>query len=372
MKKNKIILTLYVGIIALSTIGLGASLAWYINSNQLFVNAIDITIAGDSDLKISETGEDDTFVEYIDHSESKLETVFEPVTNAYSSEWIAQKRETPIFYDDTMNWQELNDGSIKNVKESGYYTKTLYLYSDNDVYATIDPTDTYLKANASFNNAYAVELYNEYHDSPLEEGSEYAGLSVEEIKERLDKLVLAMRYSILIPDQDNYKYIILDPNKTKEENKVVEYAGLLDVDIDRKYDSFVKENVSYEKVYGDVLNRDKIVYKDEVLPADSGLEDTTKDANAFNAAHSANTKLFDKEASIANGVVFNTEKSYGLYDFAPSNNLKPLEIPLVAFEPKAIVLTIFIEGWDLESVNYTMGATFDAKMSFKVDRPRIA
>lgn len=370
MKKNKIILTLYVGIIALSTIGLGASIAWYINSNQLFVNAIDIQIAGDIDIKISESDDIDSFVYEIDHSESKLETVFEPVTNAYSSDWISQKKDSPVFYDDTLNWQELNDGSIKNVKSDGYYTKTLYLYSDNDVYATIDPVDTYLKANASFNNAYAVELYNKYHNSPLEEDSIYAGLSVEEIKERLDKLVLAMRYSILIPDQDNYKYMILDPNKTKEENKVVEYAGLLDVDIDRTYDSYLKDNDSYEKVYGDVTNRENIVYKDAVLPEDSQLDDTTKGASAFNAAHKAHTKLFDKEASIANGVIFNTEQSYGLYDFAPSNELKPFVIPLEAYKPKKIVLTIFIEGWDLESVNYTMGATFDAKVSFKVDRPR--
>ncbi len=370
MKKNKIILTLYVGIIALSTIGLGASLAWYINSNQLFVNAIDITIAGDSDLRISESDDIDSFVYEIDHTESRLHTVFEPITNAYSDDWIAQKKETPVFYDDTLNWQELNDGSIKNIKSDGYFSQTLYLYSDNDVYATIDPTDTYLKANASFNNAYANELYNRYQTSVLDEDKKFKDLTVEQIEERLNKLVEAMRYSILIPDQNSYKYIIIDPNKTKEENKVVEYGGLLDVDVDGVYDSYINETTRYEKVYGDISNRDKIVYKDEMLPVDSQLEDTTKDTSAFNAAHKAHTKLFDKEASIANGVVFNTEKSYGLYDFAPSNYLKPLEIPLTAFEPKKIVLTIFIEGWDLESVNYTMGATFDSKISFKVDRPR--
>ena len=340
MKKNKIILTLYVGIIALSTIGLGASLAWYINSNQLFVNAIDITIAGDSDLRISESDDIDSFVYEIDHTESRLNTVFEPITNAYSGDWIAQKKETPVFYDDTLNWQELNDGSL-------FYSRhTLKILFSLEVLQMVTRRTTA-----------AVTM-------------KFKDLTVEQIEERLNKLVEAMRYSILIPDQNSYKYIIIDPNKTKEENKVVEYGGLLDVDVDGVYDSYINETTRYEKVYGDISNRDKIVYKDEMLPVDSQLEDTTKDTSAFNAAHKAHTKLFDKEASIANGVVFNTEKSYGLYDFAPSNYLKPLEIPLTAFEPKKIVLTIFIEGWDLESVNYTMGATFDSKISFKVDRPR--
>lgn len=368
MKKNKIILTLYVSIIALSTIGLGASIAWYVNSNSLYVNAIDIAIIGDSDIKISESSDLDSFVYEIDHSEHKLETVFKPVTNAHNNLWLDQKKSEPVFYDDTLNWPDTNDGSGINVTDSGYFTQTLYLYSDDNVYATIDPSDTYLKANASFNNAYAIELYNRYQTSVLEEDQQYKSLSVEEIEARLNKLVEAMRFSILVPDEETYRYAILDPNKDR--NKVVEYAGLLDIDINRTYDTYFKDNVHYEKLYGDVDGRENIVFKDEMLPSESDYEYPDREANAFNAKHKDSVKLYDKEASINNGLVINKEKSFGLYDFNPSNELKPFVIPLEAYKPKKIVLSIFIEGWDLESVNYTMGATFDAKMAFKVDRPR--
>ena len=44
MKKNKLLLSLYIGAISLSLASVSMAVAWYASSRQLYVNSIDITI----------------------------------------------------------------------------------------------------------------------------------------------------------------------------------------------------------------------------------------------------------------------------------------------------------------------------------------
>ncbi len=364
MKKNQIILTVLVSIIALGTIGVGASLAWYLNSNNLYVDAIDIKIKSDSELKISTSTDLSTFVTELDFSNNRNND-YKPVTSAYSSAWMENHNPLPTFYDDTANYGRENNGSVKEEAASGYFTQRLYLYSDDDVDVIIDPNKTSLKANALFNNEHARNLYNHVHgvaekDVPYEYRS-LIGKSVAEIEDELNRLVYAMRYSILVPGE-NYQYGIIDPNK--DANKVVEYGGLLDLDIDQCYDYFAKDGQQYEQLYGDINNPDCVRYS----PGQSEDSDELAEYDAFKAKHKANVNRLDLNASREAGLVINQEKSFSLDDFK-GNEVKPFFIRLNANEVQEIVLSIYIEGWDLESVNYTMGATFDADIAFKVDRP---
>ncbi len=367
MKRNQIILTLCVGIIALSTIGVGASIAWYVNSNNLYVNAIDITISSGPEILVSTSTDLDSFKSELDLSSVPNKNDFAPVTSAYSSSWIDSKSDKPIFYDDTLNFIFAENGSRKIASEHGYYQQTLYLYSDTNADVIIDPKNTYLKANASFNNAYAQEIKEKaIQPTATEEFAKYKDMPVEEIADRLNKLPEAMRFSILVPDEEVYQYGIIDPNKDR--TKIVEYGGLLDVNIDGYFDNFHNSGYNYEHFYGDINDPSKIIYTESELN-DSDYMDPTKETSAFNARHEANVKRFDKEASLNNGLVINKEPSLGLYDFESTNLNKPFSIRCNEYEPRKIILSIYVEGWDLESVNYTMGASFLANLGFRVDKP---
>ena len=41
-------------------------------------------------------------------------------------------------------------------------------------------------------------------------------------------------------------------------------------------------------------------------------------------------------------------------------------IPLESGVPTKIVFSIYLEGWDLDCINATMGASFNTKLSFKL------
>jgi len=370
MKSKKIILTFYVSIVALSSVGLGFSIAWYASSANLYVDTFNIAINGEADLLVSESSDISTAKTDIEYNLTDA-SIFAPVTSAYSSTWLATKEKEPSFFVENDRFSATDYVPPLRKTTSGFYSKKLYLFSDQNVNVTIDPGDlannevkTFINPNSLFNNAYANTLYNEIQSSTHLEDESLRNLTVEQLQERLNKLSKAMRFSVLVPDENDYRYAIIDPNKDEDE---VVYGGLLDINIDRYYDFYnANDGNRYERVYGEVNDESLIVY-DDADTVDSGYEIPTSKANAFNAKHRANVKRFNKEASIANGLVFEKEKAFTLDQFNYSNNFKPFVIPVYAHKPQEIVLTIYIEGWDLESVNYTMGATFDASISFKVD-----
>ena len=171
-----------------------------------------------------------------------------------------------------------------------------------------------------------------------------------------------MRFSVLVPDENNYKYAIIDPYKSDE--KPVKLGGVLDNSKSLTYDYYIKEGVKYETVYGEVYNRDKIKYID----GDSHDTEIIGEPSAFNAAHLANIKWFDEEASVENGMEIAIEDSLDINDFHYGTGLAPFDIKVERNVPKKIVLSIYIEGWDLASINSTMGSSFLADISFKIER----
>ena len=360
MKRSKLILTFYVGIIALSVATLSMSIAWYASNDRARVDSILITVDGDRDIKIS-TERDGEYLESLDNPSLMSVKDFSPVTAAHASTWVDTKKDMPVFYDETNYSLIENYSELVTVANRGFYSQKLYIKTDDDLWVTIKTDSTYINANPEYNKIYAEELYATYQSG---ENEILKALSKEEIVDRLNKLVNAMRFSILVTDATDYQYMIINPNKQHE----TYYGGLLDNDIDRYYDYFVRESdsQSYERVYGEIKgDLNNIVY-DEPLEEDSAYENANEEPNAFNARHKKDVKRFNLEKSLENGIEIAKEDSHELSEF--SGNTNPFVIPVYRDTPKEIVLSIYIEGWDLDSVNYTMGATFISNIAFKIER----
>ena len=372
MKHNKLILSFYVLTTSLSVAALGMSIAWYASSNRLRIESFTITIDASRQLAIS-TDPDHGYVKNLEKDRLNDPGRFTPVTSAYSSRWFDNKPDMPVFYDET-NYSETEGVDTTMQAAGGYFSQKLYLKADDDVFVTIDPEETYIKANKEYNEIYAQQLYSEYmievdrvnHDSdPDNDIPPEEQLILNDFKERLANLVNAMRFSILINDENYYHYYIIDPNKVDE----TYYGGLLDNNVDRYYDYYRKQSdgLEYEKLYGEYVgNADDIVYIDP-LDEDSSYSNPTEDPNAFNAKHKKGVKRVDLQSTLNSGLIeIKREESYSLEGFDTPD--KPFHFPVYEDRPQEIVLSIYIEGWDLDSINYTMGATFNSSIAFNIER----
>lgn len=359
MNKKRIILASIIGIIALNTVSL--TLAWYASSSKLNIDSIIVTIDADRELKISTSDNIDSFKDELTYDDFNHVPVFIPVSSMFCSEWINEKASKPIFYDSSSMMVQTSGEPFLRTTSFGFLNQDIYILCDDDVYVTIDNdvNNTFINPNSFFNNAYAQDIRAQYPE-----------LTYEEIVDRLDRLSKAMRFSLLYQneEEDEYSYVIIDPEKD-ENNEEVLMGGILDNSISREYDYYYdyNEHSFCEVVYGEVYNRDKIVY-DEALDSDSEL---VGEANAFNAKHKAGVKRFNQEKSLENGFEIATENSTGLssfdYDFV--NNKKPsFYFPVKRNTPTKLNLSIYLEGWDIASVNHTMGASFLAGLSFKIYR----
>ena len=104
---------------------------------------------------------------------------------------------------------------------------------------------------------------------------------------------------------------------------------------------------------------------DDPLDQDSDFTYPEEVNSAFNARHKKGVKTFNLNKSIENGFIIEKEHSYSLDDFR--NNPK-YHFPVYMDTPKEIIVCVYLEGWDLDSVNFTMKATFNADLGFKIER----
>ena len=358
MKKSNLILGFYVGVIALCVATVSMSIAWYATSTQVRLEAIEMTVDCDRDLGIS-TARDGEYVEKLNPEQLQQVGLFRPVTGAYSSLWKNTKADMPVFYDEPKFSTNENFGNNPvPANSSGYFSQKLYLKSDDDIFVTIDPTNTYINPNTEYNKGYAEILYEEYQNG---EDERLKAMTVEEIEEGLNNLVKAMRYSILITNEQEYNYVVIDPYK----ETVTEFGGLLDVDRDIYYDHFYRGNDAYERVYGEYVG--EVIHKDTPTAEDSDYLEPNEAANAFNAKHRKGMMQVDWDRSRdEGGLEFAKEESITVKDFEKEN--KPFRIPVYRYQPQEIVLSIYIEGWDLDSINHTKGATFISNLTFKIER----
>ena len=367
MTKKRIIISVITGTIALSVISLSASLAWYASSDRLLVDTIDISInSGDHHLFVSTSNEQETFKEKIEKEELNSVEEFMPVSTMFKSAWMKNKEDTPIFYDNASTAVPSDGVPMYDQASKGFFQQKLYFSSDMnlDYYATLSGVDSIFKADESANLLRAQALKNQISD-----------LSEEEIKGKLDNLVNSLRISILVPDEEYYGYYIVDPNKKTED--VTYLAGRLDNDKDGYYDTYESrdannEIIEKEIVYGEIKNRENVLYKNPAGATRKGPGSTNEPTNeqyffgnSFNAKSKDTAYTVDEE-NLDPKAMFAEEGALSLEEVDSYDT--PLRIPLRVGEVTEVVLSIYLEGWDLDCYNSTMGASFISTLSFKLLR----
>ena len=346
MRRDRIIIGSLFTISATLIASFATTLAWYERANRLQVTNIDISFRGEKDLLISSTPSD--FKERIDDYDFDFE--YTPVSSMFSSKRIENKSPLPEFRN---SYEEIKITDEATYTESslateGYFQTELYLYSTSNVYASLAP-ETLFKADEERN----IEKTNAVAFDTEEEKAEYL--------QKLNKVTDALRVSILDPDEESYSYTIIDPKKGDEETY---FCGKLDLDKDGYYDFAKIDGESKEIVYGEYLNKDKIIY-DNYSSTDS---DYAKEGerSAFNARTKRNVNGFNLESSIANGFIPVKEDSIKL-----SEANSKLLIPVKAYEPKKIIFSLYLEGWDVDNIDSTVTGSFIADISFNIGRDMV-
>ncbi len=353
MNKRKLVISLILGTVALSVISLSASLAWYASSDRLQVNTIDLDLRTDESvgLYIGTSTNEEAFKEKLSNEDLNKVKQFAPTSSMFHNHWLDAKKDMPEFYNltehDIYGVPDFNKPSSE-----GFYQQKLYLLNNIDYYVTLDTEQTFITSDKTSNHLRAQALVGKVGE-----------LTVDEIEEKLNKLENSMRFSILVNTPNFYQYYIIDPNK--DENKVTYYAGRLDVNADEYYDTFNDREI----LYGEVENRDAIVYDNPEDPAFvKPFKETPNEffGNAFSGKNDKAAYTYNEQNSLQAGVKYKQEPSISLDDINSNDN--PLLIPCYNGVPTEIVLSIYLEGWDLDCYNSTMGASFDAQLSFKVLR----
>ena len=127
MNNKRIVLSLLIGTVALCLFSFSVSLAWYNNTTYLHIDQVEIAIDGERELKISTTADEDSFRESLDYDDLEKVDVFEPVSTVFSSTWLSQKADTPVFYDNSYSFIDEDGVPERRIDQFGYYSQELYL-----------------------------------------------------------------------------------------------------------------------------------------------------------------------------------------------------------------------------------------------------
>ena len=326
----------------------GFTIAWYNGSSNLAVYNFDIALAN-KELTISTDN-----VNFKDHLTSEdvkdaIPEKYRPVSSSFSNNWIAQKATLPQFTSgygepSTFNMTSFSDVTVRN---DGTFRKELYLKCSSYAKVALDAENTFVRADEEANRSIASKLQRKL----------YRDKTVEEVVELLNDIENSLRFSILVLNDDGqdiddnqYQYKIIDPHK----NGSTKLGGLLDNDLDGYYDFYNGKEV----IYGEVNNANDttLVYQSATID-DVGPSNTN---SCFEANHKNDIEQLDLEASRAKGMDIVEEQSLSL------NELDNFTFELQPDLSKKIVLSLYIEGWDRDSVNYTMFSRFVTGISFKL------
>ena len=349
-----------VGSVALSALSLSITLAWYASSDRLNVSAFEVKINGSHNLLISTVNEPGTFKESLSKEELNSVDLFVPASSMHKDTWMNDKGDTPIFYDNSFyNVPASGIPQLKRV-ERGFYQQKIYLLSDITYNVTLDVEQSKFSFDETANKKRAEQLHKENDE-----------LSIDEYKAYLDNLVKCVRLSILVPDEESYAYYIVDPYK--EENQVTYYGGRLDNDNDGYYDTYEYlhegQVIEKETVYGEVLDRSKLEYDEPSGEPVEELEEVSHFyGNSFNGVSKGSAYTYNEARTKENleegETIYAVEESMSFADISSPDN--KLLIPCTAGVAKEIVVSIYLEGWDHDCVNATMGASFVDDICFKL------
>ena len=334
------------------------TVAWYNGSSYLAINNINVSL---HDKHLSISTDNEHFKDFIPNEELMEVGKFRAVSTMFSKDWISRKEDRPVFKGSfgTSNKNVVNDVEDANKASTGYFCQDIYIKCDSDVYLTLDKEKTTFNSDEEENREMIQDLREKF-----------PGLTDEEIYENLNRVIKSLRISLLIlndSDDDSgefpdYSYYIVDPYK----DKITYMGGILDSDKNGYYDYSIENK---EVLYGQSHSSDNnktveecLVYKEPTLTA---TQVTTKELTCFTSGNKEGISKIDFDASFANGLVLEEEKSVALEDVEDK-----ILIPLKADVSKRIVLSFYQEGWDLENTDFVRYSHFFVNVIFKIARPR--
>jgi len=347
MNRKRLIITSLVVTSALLLGTIATTVAWFSGSTYLEYNNINIGIA-DKHIEIS--GDDVNWESTLGGDYFEKIDNFRPVTSMYSYRWIEEKALEPEFRNgfSTADTQYVTESYKATLATTGFFSHPVYIKADSDSYITLDPEKTFFDANEEKNKEKAKELKLYYPE-----------LTEEQILDNLNSIKKSLRMSILVLNNSDsqslrdYKYYVIEPYKDRE----TLFGGVLDNDENNYYDHVD----GYEAVYGDLTNTDKAVY-DAPAQYDVPIEGQY---SIFNAKTEKGIRHFNLEQSLENGFGIAKENSIALED---AN--KEVIIPLEANVSRKMIISFYMEGWDLDNTNVTMYSNFKIDVSFMIATSR--
>lgn len=349
--KGKRLFALVLSITSVLLMSIGFSAAYFVSDNNLYVNEIDVSLVSDPTLYIGIKDGNGNINYSTSVSTNDLGTipVFIPVSSMYEASWLndsASYIATPVFKEAYRTGKINRESSYKETLNAteGYFTKEIYLKASHDCYAMVSETSTFSN-NPDANEKIASTL-----------SDVYPSLTHEEIVANLNTTYKSLRYSFLYNDKD---YLIYDPFKEKD----TLFASPLDINADGYYDYYSSNGGRYEFLYGDYSNSDKVIYgTNEYNSSGSDFK-----ASTFMAKTEAGVSHVDLTKSIENGLVVNKEDSISSSELKEKRHLFLLKQD----EPYRVVLSIYLEGWDLDNTSLAMYGAFNVNLVFSLTEETI-
>lgn len=316
-----------------------STLAWFGSSMVVEIDTFNFGTTNKEDFKIglkNNQNEIDYFQDIsantlIEYGQLANIVTYSPVSSMFQNKWYISGKDdlTPEFRRQYYVGSDKKESTIAN---SGFVQIETYFYSYYDMYLFLSE-QTSIKTNRNANEKYAqkhnidVNLLNKADDS-----------------------VRASFYSSL-------NYTIYEPN-TSASSKTP-FAGRLDIapfDDYYDYDATTKNEI----LYGEYTNEEAIIYSEDARA-------TTRPTyfDCFNALSKDIANPLDIEKSINNGLVVANENSKTLLELSDTSNINNAIAYLPGKKPTRVVISIYIEGWDKDTVSSVINSVIDTKLVFK-------
>ncbi|MCR5185387.1 MAG: hypothetical protein K6C32_04865 [Bacilli bacterium] len=282
-------------------------------------------------------------------------TILNDVSGMYESDWLNDSTDLstalPRFhtrYRPGMN--NFNTGFISDEEAEKNIVQLEFFF-----YSELYDMDVYLDNSTSFspNTKMNYDKAKEKADDPNDENEVY------QIKDKLDKVIYATRMSFLSDEG----YIIVNPYKGLDVIGDVEtyYGGILDLNKDGFYDY----RDGKEVLYGELIDDTIPVPYSGVGNSEDDYKKDVKKYNTFQGEHKKDIQMVNENSVKENirvenskslkQVAFDTNDPFGS---SPICHIKKGE------EPKRVVMSIYVEGWDRHMTDDIASATFDVNIAF--------